>query len=1205
VDGATDPQSAVIEASLLRVQAQACTSLALLGPGVSKAYASQLLISKGLSPASSLQFQLDVPSISALFLDLRSLVGVLHLAVVSLWVGDKEAKALASGLPQLRSLALPVNQVGDEGARAIASGLTQLTSLDLSSNDIGTEGARAIASGLPQLTSLDLSSNDVGADGARALVYGLPQLKRLALCSNRVGTEGARAIASGLPHLTSLDLRSNDLGIEGARAIASGLRHLTSLDLSSNEVSDEGAKAIASGPRHLRRLVLRSNGVSIEGARAIASGLPHLTSLDLSFNGVGTEGVRAIASGLPDLTSLDLSSNDVGIEGAKAIASLHHLTSLDLSSNDVGTEGARAIASALPDLTSLDLSSNDVSDEGAKAIATALHHLTSLELSSNDVGTEGAKAIATALPDLTSLDLASNHLGAEGARAIASALPHLTSLDLSSNHVGAEGAKAIASGLPQLRTLVLDNNGIGAEGAEAIASGLAKLTSLHLAFNEVGDDGARSIASGLPQLTNLDLRSNEVADDGAMAIASGLRQLTVLVLSYNAVADDGAKAIFAAHLGEGGLRHLDLRKNRLSRRGLLPPELLQTTNARSILAAYRRFATTPAVELLPLNEAKLLVVGNEAVGKTSLVRFLTTGVTRDPGEPKTLGTAISERIETRAWRDEGSPIQLNVWDFGGQEIMHGTHRFFLSERSLYLLVLEARREDDESVFSWLKTIRNRGGESPVIVVINKCDDGSHNLRVDETALQRDYPNVIGVVRTSCEPNQFAHQSIAGLRRLIADTLATNPLLSHARNGIPPPWLRVKAAVAALARDQSLLESRVYLDLCTGGDERDRITDVNEQGALLLLLHDLGVVVAHGLARDAPAALREVTLLDPNWLTGAVYALLNAPQVLQQAGEFSRAQLPQWLNSALYPPHRHEYILDMMQSQDLSLCFRLPTTQGDERYLLPEALPSNEPDFGTWPPDSLRFRFDYDYLPPGLIPRFIVQAHRHLTEKPTRWRTGVVLAVDTCPVLLKGDRERRRIDIAVTGPVNRRRSALAVVLEYLNVVHDLNPEAGPKGRVPLPDDPERTVGYDHLVELEGRESRDYRFYPEGAQRQYTVAELLDGVQEARVPSLSQRDVIGASSQSGGLAQAPSWTPAEAMLLGKFMLTSVIALVGVFLTTYIVAGTQTASAITALALGAVIGFAVLILRSSDQLSEGSLMEVLKRLLPRRDETDGEST
>lgn len=56
-------------------------------------------------------------------------------------------------------------------------------------------------------------------------------------------------------------------------------------------------------------------------------------------------------------------------------------------------------------------------------------------------------------------------------------------------------------------------------------------------------------------------------------------------------------------------------------------------------------------------------------------------------------------------------------------MMRSTHRFFLTARSLYLLVLEDRREDDHSVRDWLKTIRNRGADSPILVVINKSDEG--------------------------------------------------------------------------------------------------------------------------------------------------------------------------------------------------------------------------------------------------------------------------------------------------------------------------------------------------------------------------------------------------------------------------------------------------------------------------------------------------
>jgi hypothetical protein len=52
------------------------------------------------------------------------------------------------------------------------------------------------------------------------------------------------------------------------------------------------------------------------------------------------------------------------------------------------------------------------------------------------------------------------------------------------------------------------------------------------------------------------------------------------------------------------------------------------------------------------------------------------------------------------------------------------------------------------------------------------------------------------------------------------------------------------------------------------------------------------------------------------------------------GEFLRQQLSEWLDPGLYPPERHEFILDMMQDPEIGLCFRLPTPR-EERYLVPK------------------------------------------------------------------------------------------------------------------------------------------------------------------------------------------------------------------------------------------------------------------------------
>ena len=162
--------------------------------------------------------------------------------------------------------------------------------------------------------------------------------------------------------------------------------------------------------------------------------------------------------------------------------------------------------------------------------------------------------------------------------------------------------------------------------------------------------------------------------------------------------------------------------------------------------------------------------------------------------------------------------------------------------------------------------------------------------------------------------------------------------------------------------------------------------------MLRLLHEVGTIVAHGLERDAPATRREVNLLDPNWLTGAIYRVLDEARSVHQEGEFPRQQLAEWLDPDLYPPERHEFILDMMQDPEIGLCFHLPTPR-EERYLVPEALPANRRFVGKWP-EFLRFRYAYKYLPPSLIPRFIVESLQNLTPEKARWRTGVVLNVRT-------------------------------------------------------------------------------------------------------------------------------------------------------------------------------------------------------------------
>ncbi len=96
-----------------------------------------------------------------------------------------------------------------------------------------------------------------------------------------------------------------------------------------------------------------------------------------------------------------------------------------------------------------------------------------------------------------------------------------------------------------------------------------------------------------------------------------------------------------------------------------------------------------------LPECKIVIIGNGGVGKTSLVRAL-------KGLPHREQNDATEGIRLWTWDADGfvpfpiwstEKVQLNVWDFGGQDLYHNTHRLFLESRAIFLLVWRQPRSD--------------------------------------------------------------------------------------------------------------------------------------------------------------------------------------------------------------------------------------------------------------------------------------------------------------------------------------------------------------------------------------------------------------------------------------------------------------------------------------------------------------------------------
>jgi internalin A len=490
-----------------------------------------------------------------------------------------------------------------------------------------------------------------------------------------------------------------------------------------------------------------------------------------------------------------------------------------------------------------------------------------------------------------------------------------------------------------------------------------------------------------------------------------------------------------------------------------------------------------------LNEAKMLLVGQGGVGKTSLVHYLIHNKPCNPDELPTEGINIDDWDVMGKKGADGNfeRVNVHVWDFGGQEIMHATHQFFLTRRSLYLLVIDARAGEKESnVHYWLKIIQSYGGSSPVLVVVNKCDQHPHEL--NETRLIRDYPSIQGFLQTSCSTGQ----GIAELRREIGKHVRRLP---HVFDDLPESYFTVKAELERTAQEKHFIPVDDYRKIC----HRNKVRKQESQDRLIRFLHDLGVVLNFQDPQD-PFGQNDPFVLNPEWVTGGVYAIVNDRELKAKRDGLLNPQKLAAVLSTLdgYPERRHDFIVRKMMQFELAYQIEFGK---QTRWLIPELLDPREPEDLEWKSEeSLNFQYAYPVLPAGVICRFIVRMHQHV-DRSRSWRSGTVLKIDGNTVLVRGDTEKNKAFIAVQGAVRQRKGSLAIVRDAFRYVHSTIPALGPKEEVPLPDRPDVAVPYDHLLKLE--ELGESTCVPIGADRRYSVTGLLNGVDSTRYQNERRR------------------------------------------------------------------------------------------------------
>jgi len=613
--------------------------------------------------------------------------------------------------------------------------------------------------------------------------------------------------------------------------------------------------------------------------------------------------------------------------------------------------------------------------------------------------------------------------------------------------------------MDHLEELILINNQLRELPDEL--SNLIKLFKLHLQYNHFFQ--IPDCVYSLEQLKMLDLRNNRITK-----ISNKIGRLINLEKLY--LNDNFLTDLPEEILSLDKLRILSLVNNQLP----IPPEILNKFDRpNEILTYYFKHHYKPLVHSLSkkikqkmkkkeLNEAKMLIVGQSAVGKTSLINRLKFNTYN-------LNESMTKGINVVKWKVSYNKkgYKLNIWDFGGQEIMHATHQFFLTKRSLYILVLDSRLDDQENrIEYWLKLIQCYGGDSPIIIICNKCDE--QILDVNLKGLKKKYPNIKHFLRkVSCKTGN-------GIDKLKKTILLEISQLDHINDELLSSWYDIKNYLENMKSDY--ISYQTYRELC----KNNKVEDAVSQSTLISFLNDLGIILhfpEHG----------ETNVLNPEWVTNGVYKFLTSDKLKADKGVLSQDYIDQILDINKYPTEKHIFILNIMNK--FELCFKLEGYY-ENRYLIPELLPKEEPDIGEWD-NFYCFKYEYDVLPASIISRFIVRMYKYIS-KGTYWRYGVILYSEETESksLIKADLEDKTIKIFIKGNIKSIQVFLGIIRSDFYRIHSSLPNLVIKEKIPVPEDKAVEVDYNHLKNLKANGHK--KWIPEGLLFEVNINDLLNGV-----------------------------------------------------------------------------------------------------------------
>jgi GTPase SAR1 family protein len=413
-----------------------------------------------------------------------------------------------------------------------------------------------------------------------------------------------------------------------------------------------------------------------------------------------------------------------------------------------------------------------------------------------------------------------------------------------------------------------------------------------------------------------------------------------------------------------------------------------------------------------LHEAKLILIGNGEVGKTS-IRFRLIDKTKPLPKKEERTQGIDIDIETYTIHSLPTSItkqekeidfELHIWDFGGQGRYREVQQLFCSRKSLYIYVTSY---DDKPIYDddyvgyqyWLSMANAFSFDekdqksSPILCVVNKIDE-DNTFFLNGGTMRNEFNNIEDIIRISCEKMIDFDK----LEQKIKEVL---PVISSDifENKFSKKWLAVKAALEKEEK-YHITHSR-YLDIC----QEHNLTDQSQIDLLLKTLDRMGYVIYF---REHPL-LKDWIILNPLWVKDAIYKVLDDDYIRNAelySNDFSRIwkeyEAPKqsffqriWEKlvpkKQIYTNEEHVHLINLMLAYEF--CYKQTDNRGENVFIIPaklDAKPTIPPEYGE--SFDVEIRLNYEpFLPAGTVNKLIVRLHSYIMNN-YKWKNGAIFSI---------------------------------------------------------------------------------------------------------------------------------------------------------------------------------------------------------------------